>query len=243
MANGEKYLRGASALVLGGTGGLGAICTRHLLAHGATVFATGRSEPADPAAHLGIAPDERLRTARLDYPADSIDEVATLAREHLGETLDILVHCIGPVVAKSINDTNGKELADLLRANAISFQDAMRAFAPSLTDDRGRVVTFTVAGADALVSRSMLPGYFAAKSALLSLVRSWAKVLAPRGIAVNAIAPGIFGGELDIEAEERVPAGRVGEARDLEQALKLLLSPESGYITGNNISVSGGYTV
>ena len=237
------YLTGASAIVLGGTGGLGAACTRHLLQHGATVLATGRAEHADSAAHFDTESNERLHTARFDYPADSLDKVASLAREHLGETLDILIHCIGPALAETIDETTGEDINRLFQANVTSFQDAMRAFAPSLADDRGRVVTFTVAGADAMVARSMLPAYFAAKAALLSLTKSWAKRLAPRGVTVNAIAPGIFPGELELDAEGRVPAGRMGEAEDLEQALKLLLAPESGYTTGNNITVSGGYAV
>ena len=154
------------------------------------------------------------------------------------------------MVAKSINDTNGKELADLLRANAISFQDAMRAFAPSLTDDRGRVVTFTVAGADALVSRSMLPGYFAAKSALLSLVRSWAKVLAPRGIAVNAIAPGGIQTEMlrplweNPELQQlmmpMVPLQRLGQPDEIGSVAAFLASEAASYINGQTIIVDGG---
>lgn len=243
MTNDAGYLAGANAIVLGGTGGLGAICTRHLLNHGATVLATGRTEHADLAARLGAESDERLRTARFDYPADSIAEVASLAREHPGTPLDILIHCIGPALAKAIDETTGRDINRLFQANVASFQEAMRAFAPSLRDNRGRVVAFTVAGADALVSRNMLPAYFAAKSALLSLTKSWAKRLAPRGITVNAIAPGIFPGELELDTKGRVPAGRMGEAEDIEQALKLLLAPESGYFTGNNILVSGGYAV
>jgi len=239
----ENYLSGASAIVLGGAGGLGAVCTRHLLKHGAAVLATGRSEHANLAARLGAESDERLRTARFDYPANSISEVASLAREHLGDSLDILIHCIGPALAQAIDETTGEDINRLFQTNVASFQEAMLAFAPSLRDNRGRVVAFTVAGADVLVSRNMLPAYFAAKAALLSLIKSWAKRLAPRGVTVNAIAPGIFAGELKLDAQGRVPAGRMGEAEDLEQALRLLLAPESGYITGNNILVSGGYAV
>ncbi len=243
MTADSNYLPGARAIVLGGTGGLGAVCTRHLLNHGATVLATGRSERPALASQLDEKHSNRLRTARFDYPSDGINEVASLAREHPGEPLDILIHCIGPALAKAIDETSAEELANLFQANVTSFQEAMLAFAPSLRDNRGRVVAFTVAGADALVSRNMLPAYFAAKSALLSLVRSWATRLAPRGVTVNAIAPGIFAGELELDVEGRVPAGRMGEAEDIEQALKLLLAPESGYITGNNILVSGGYAV
>jgi len=241
--NDAGYLAGASAVVLGGTGGLGAVCTRHMLQHGATVLATGRSERPELASQLGGQHSDRLRTARFDYPSDSIGDVAPLAREHLGDPLDILIHCIGPALAKAIDDTDAEELANLLQANVTSFHDAMLTFAPALRDSRGRVVAFTVAGADALVSRNMLPAYFAVKSALLSLTKSWATRLAPRGVTVNAIAPGIFPGEMELDVESRVPAGRPGEAEDIEQALKLLLAPESGYITGNNILVSGGYAL
>jgi 3-oxoacyl-[acyl-carrier protein] reductase len=73
-------------------------------------------------------------------------------------------------------------------------------------------------------------------------MKSWALKLAPRGITVNAIAPGVFAGGLTMD-EAKIPAGRMGKPEDLAAALRFLLGEDSGYITGNSITASGGYGI
>jgi len=233
------YLAGRRAVVLGGTSGLGAICTRHLLAHGVDILATGRTLPGELGQTAGEAP-ARLHLLVFDYPRHPVSAVAKEAGRTPGLPLHILLHCLGPVIAKPVAETGTEELLRLLHVNAVSFHEALLEFAPLLAPG-GRVVVLTVAGAENLLARTLLPAYFAAKAALLSLVKSWVRPLAARGITVNGIAPGLFRGELELDAARKVPMGRPGEPGDLEQALRFLLAPASGYITGNNIVVSGGY--
>ncbi|OGK08668.1 MAG: hypothetical protein A2Y63_03760 [Candidatus Riflebacteria bacterium RBG_13_59_9] len=219
------------------------------------MLATGQSEHPALADRLGSESAGRAHVMKLNYPDDRISAVAAKMEELMGSPLDILLHCLGPTLAKPIDETETDELVSLLQTNAVSFQEALVSFVPLLASGTGRIVVFTVAGSDNLVSRQMLPAYFAAKSALVSLLKSWALRLAPRGITVNGLAPGLFAGELRLDASARrrhsgfgasatkVPAGREGEWRDLEHVLGFLLSPESSYVTGNNILVSGGYAV
>lgn len=227
------------AVVLGGTSGLGKACALHLLQRGARVLATGRElEKADFPREFKDA----LSLLRFAYPEQAAREVAAAARDALGGSLHALIHCFGPVTAKPISATSHAELSLLLQANAVAFHEAAQAFAPLLEGGRGRIVAFSAAGADTLTSKHMLPAYFAAKSAQLSLVRSWARELAPRGITVNALGLGAFDGEVEVDVS-RVPMGRRGTGADIGAALDFLLAEEAGYITGAFIPVSGGYSI
>jgi len=240
MANTEHNpLAGVNVAVLGGTRGLGKECTLGLLGSGARVLATGRAlDKADfPREYM-----DALSLLRYSYPEQAMHEAAEAAKGVFGDKLTALIHCFGPVVAKPIGATSPAELSMLLQANAVAFHEAAYAFAPQLADNRGRIVALSAAGADTLTSKHMLPAYFAAKSAQLSLVRSWARELAPRGITVNALGLGAFEGEVKMDVS-RVPMGRHGAGADIGAALNFLLAEDAGYITGAFIPVSGGYSI
>jgi NAD(P)-dependent dehydrogenase (short-subunit alcohol dehydrogenase family) len=232
-------LNGMHIVVLGGTSGLGAICTQHLLKSGACVLATGRNPEKAGFATTWL---DTLSLLRFGYPEQPMRGVAAAAKETFGGQIQGLIHCFGPVLAKHIDETSPAELTLLLHANTIAFHEAVQEFAPLLENNQGRVIAFSAVGADTLTSKQMLPAYFAAKSAQLSLVRSWARQLAPRGITVNAIGLGAFSGEVKVEMS-RIPMGRQGQAEDIGMALNYLLSEGAGYVTGAFIPVSGGYSV
>ncbi len=225
----DNYLAGKKALVIG-AGGLGRICLDHLAGAGATVLGTRRSTTG---AGSGLV--------AFNYPKDSFAALKSAVSEALGAHLDVLIYAAGPTLKAAVDETDGEELLELAQVNAVGFHEAMLAFTPMMGEG-GRVATFTVAGADELVGRKMLPAYFAAKAAQLSLMKSWALKLAPRGITVNAIAPGVFAGGLTMD-EAKIPAGRMGKPEDLAAALRFLLGEDSGYITGNSITASGGYGI
>jgi 3-oxoacyl-[acyl-carrier protein] reductase len=239
MPTGDTSLTGVRAVVLGGTGGLGAVCTQHLLRCGARVLATGRSLEKATFAREWL---DTLSLMRFNYPEQAMRDVASAAKDALGGPLHALVHCFGPVLAKPMSATTPAELSLLLQANAVAFHEAVQDFAPSLENGRGRIVAFSAVGADVLTAKHMLPAYFAAKSAQLSLVRSWARELAPRGITVNALGLGAFDGEVKVDVS-RVPMGRGGSAEDIGAAMSFLLSQGAGYVTGAFIPVSGAYSV
>jgi 3-oxoacyl-[acyl-carrier protein] reductase len=112
----------------------------------------------------------------------------------------------------------------------------------------GRILGLGLATADRLAAPPNVTAYSIAKAGLLILVRSLAKVLAPHGVTVNAVSPGILETpgypRPDLHALlQRIPAGHLGQVDDVVAAARFLLSEDAGYVTGANIHVSGGWGV
>jgi NAD(P)-dependent dehydrogenase (short-subunit alcohol dehydrogenase family) len=115
----------------------------------------------------------------------------------------------------------------------------------------GRIVNIS---SRAAIGKTGRTAYTAAKAALLGLTRTWCLELAPAGITVNAIAPGpiatdLFNNGHPLGSEKRqhvidsIPVKRVGTPDDVARAVLFLLSPDSGYITGQTLFVCGGISV
>lgn len=97
--------------------------------------------------------------------------------------------------------------------------------------------------------REVLPGHFAgsmANACVTFAAKALGIELAPRGIRVNAVSPGVIGNpdpaKLRPDLEERIPMGRSGEPMEIAEAISFLLSPKASYVTGSNLLVDGGFT-
>jgi NAD(P)-dependent dehydrogenase (short-subunit alcohol dehydrogenase family) len=229
-----------TALITGGTSGIGKATAELLHSRGYRVMVTGRRNVDD----AGLPGDVIAVQADAGSLAD-IDQAVGQAREHLG-SLDLLYLNAGisrPGPIESTDEAAFDALFDInVKGNFFTLQKAL----PLLNE--GASVVFTIGAGEGLGAAMT-----ASKGALLPLVRCLALELAPRRIRVNAVSPGLIDtpaySKLGISPDtlatwgEGVPLGRVGAPADIAEAVAFLASDGAGYITGDNLVVSGGLGV
>jgi 3-oxoacyl-[acyl-carrier protein] reductase len=124
-----------------------------------------------------------------------------------------------------------------------------RAVIPIMKNHKwGRIVSFSMANAEQLISQPQLTSHYISKVGLLALSRSFAKLIAGHGITMNCVSPGFIDSGSAPEGElERmvkfIPAGYVGSVGDAAAVVRFLLSDEARYVNGANIQLSGGWGV
>jgi 3-oxoacyl-[acyl-carrier protein] reductase len=251
--------QGRSALVVGGSRGLGRAVALALAREGCRVLAAGRSarslaELRETAAARGL----RVRTARGDASRlETARRLVKLAgtppardRDRRGGrgTPDIVVHAAGDYWEGPLSALTPDRWEALVRSNVTSAVAVLRAALPGMRRRRfGRVLLFGVAGGDGPRAAGRAHAYRAAKVALLTIARSAAQEEAEHGITVNVILPGVIRTPgtparwAAAAAAAKIPARRLGTPGEVARAALFLLAEESGYITGTALHVSGGY--
>ncbi len=242
----EDRFRGRSALVMGGSNGLGRAVALGLAREGARVLAVGRD--AGALAELRAIAKARglaIRTARAD--AGKRERVRAVVRR-VASTLggpDILVHAVGDYWEGPISRLTDSRWEAILRSNLTSALYSMQEALPGMRKRRyGRILLFGVAGAETPRAAPRAHAYRAAKVALLTLARGVAQEEAGNGITVNMILPGVIRtGPLtrsQAALARKIPARRLGTPREVARAALFLLAHDSGYVTGSALTLSGG---
>jgi 3-oxoacyl-[acyl-carrier protein] reductase len=163
--------------------------------------------------------------------------------------LDALVNCAGPFRRQPLLEESLEGWHEMFDNNLHPVFYMSRVVAPRLVARKwGRIVNFSMATADRITAQPACTAHFIAKSGVLILTRTLARVLAPHNITVNAVAPGfIDSGSLPDEELQRtvknIPAGYVGHLQDAASAVGYLLSDEARYVNGANLHVSGGWGI
>ena len=237
------------AIVTGASSGLGERFVRVLLAAGASVVAVARR--ADRLAALAEEDDRVLAvTADVAVP-DQVDRIVPAALERFGR-VDVLVNNAGlgkpaPAVTEDLTDFRYTLEVNLVGA----FHLARRAAAPMLEVGSGSIVN--VSSILGLVAAWPIPdaSYSSSKAALVGLTRDLACQWAGKGVRVNALAPGFFPSEGTVEMTDEAsarylktgcPMRRMGRPEELDGALLFLASGASSYMTGQVLTVDGGWT-
>jgi NAD(P)-dependent dehydrogenase (short-subunit alcohol dehydrogenase family) len=243
-------LDGRTALVTGGSRGLGKAIARALAQAGADLVLASRQEDALAAAAQEI---RSLAARRVEYVAadltrrDQVGQLARTALERMGK-IDILFANAGDNCPQPIDRIRDEDWDRLMELNTSGAMALTRALAPGMKERRwGRIIyTSSIMG---LGSREGRGAYSASKAALLGLARAAALDLGPFGITVNCIAPGPFATELPMailsEEEQQAFArrsalGRWGQPEELAGPALLLASEAGSYITGSVLVVDGG---
>jgi len=253
MSERTGSMRDKVALVTGATSGIGRATALRLAEAGARTFLSGRSGTAldETAAAIGARDGEVAQRAGDLTDPQFADELVAATVEHYGR-LDVLVNAAGIIGSGTIEDTDDASWSGMMAINVDAMFRLTRAAVPHLKETRGAVVNVSsVTGVRAF------PGvlaYCVSKAAVDQFTRCVALELAPAGVRVNAVNPGVVVSELHRRAgmddaayaaflehsASTHPLGRVGQPDDIAAAILFLASSDSEWITGETLSVDGG---
>jgi NAD(P)-dependent dehydrogenase (short-subunit alcohol dehydrogenase family) len=245
-------LSGEVALVTGAGSGIGEAIAMTLAQAGAGVaVADLSSESATRVADAICGAGGKALAIQMDI-GDPASIQAAISRLHaeLGP-ISILVNNAATWVVKEFKDTTPEEVDRVVGVTLVGTINVTRAALPDVIERHGRVIN-TISDS-ARTGERFMSVYAAAKAGLIGLTKSLAKEVGRDGVTVNGVSPGTTstpGGSAFIEAAggpEKLargyPMGRIGEPQDIANAVLFFASPLSSWITGQILSVSGGFTM
>ena len=247
-----KKLTGKVAVVTGASKGIGAAIAKHLAAEGAVVVVnySASKDGAERVVEEVTANGGRAMAvkANLAKKAD-IDQLFAETKKAFGQ-IDILVNNAGIYEFSPVEEITEEHYRKQFDLNVLGLTLATQAAVKQFNPAGGSVVNIS-----SVVSTLGIPGaavYSGTKGAVDAITRSLAKELAPRKIRVNAINPGmvetegvhaagIAQSDMRKQVEAQTPLGRIGQPEDIAKAAVFFASQDSAWITGETLTVSGGY--
>jgi NAD(P)-dependent dehydrogenase (short-subunit alcohol dehydrogenase family) len=249
----EKELEGKVAIVTGATSGIGRATALRFAEAGAQVALVGRNAQAlnVVAGEIQVAGGKAL-AIRADVTVQPIARrIVAQTIEQLGG-LDVLVNAAGHLVSGTIEDTTLATWDAMINVNLRAVFNLMQQVVPHLAERKGSIVN--VSSVTGLRAFPGVLAYCVSKAGLDQLTRCAALELAPKGVRVNAVNPGVVvteihrrGGMSQKEykaflehSKETHPIGRVGQAYEVAELILYLASERASWITGATYSIDGG---
>ncbi|WP_430387449.1 2-dehydro-3-deoxy-D-gluconate 5-dehydrogenase KduD [Blastomonas fulva] len=242
-------LSGKTALVTGANTGIGQAIAVALAQAGVDVAVAGRSEPTETLAAIHATGRKAVNIAADFGSIEPVGRVVDEALAGLGR-LDIVVNNAGIIRRADLLDFGEADWDAVIDTNLKTLFFLSQAAARHMAH-RGSGKIINIASLLTFQGGVRVPSYAAAKSGVGGVTKAMANELAPKGVQVNAIAPGYIAtnNTAALQADEtrnrqimeRIPAGRWGRPQDIAGAALFLASPASDYVTGHILAVDGGW--
>jgi NAD(P)-dependent dehydrogenase (short-subunit alcohol dehydrogenase family) len=234
------------ALITGAAKGLGAALAKRLTQNGfAVALHYRRSENEATALVKNITANGGTVAA---FQADLA--VETEAQQLVSEVLikfrkiDLLINNSGVYHEKNLQTLTTAEWFEGINSTATAAFFTTRAVLPHLRKSaNGRIINIGDSSCERIGARDLALSYHIGKTGTLMLTKSFAQEEARNGITVNMISPGYLENSLALPDPSKIPAGRFGTPDDVWNAIQFLLKPESNYLTGANLIISGGWNL
>ncbi len=241
----------STALVTGGIGGLGSAICRQLAESGATVIAAdlpSRTDRIEAFERDMAAFDGRVRFMALDVTDfEACKQLVDTIEQQVGH-IDILANVAGITRDASLRKMDKAQWDQLMAVNLDGVFHMSRAVVEGmLARGYGRIIN--ISSVNGQTGQFGQTNYSAAKAGVHGFTMALARELAAKGITVNTVSPGYCETEMVMAVPEairariiaQIPVGRLGSPEDIGRAVAFLASTHSGYITGANLPVNGGY--
>jgi len=247
----EEFMTERVALITGGARGIGRAIALSLAGQGWSVAICYRAshQPAQEtmAAITDLGVRAMAKQCDVSRPKAAARFAAKVEREW--GRIDALINAAGPYHRIGLLEETVDGWLDMFDNNLHPVFYLSRAVAPGMkARGWGRIVNFSMATADQMVAQPQLTAHYIAKTGVLVLTRSLARLLAANGVTVNAVSPGFVNSGSAPESElaamvKHIPAGYLGSVADVVGVVNFLLSDQARYVTGANIHVSGGWGI
>jgi NAD(P)-dependent dehydrogenase (short-subunit alcohol dehydrogenase family) len=251
MTNNILSLEGKTAVVVGGTTGIGRALSLGLADAGVDVIASARREEQvnQTAEEIERRGRKTLRLTSDIRNRASLDELLAASVGRFGR-VDILINCAGKIIREPTLTMAEEAWTDILETNLTGTLRACQVFGKHMLDRRhGRIIN--IASLNSFVALNEVAAYAASKAGVVSLTRSLAVEWSKHGVLVNAIAPGVFRTALNSELLDgtargkellmRTPMGRFGRTEEIVGAALYLASDAASFVTGQVIAIDGGF--
>jgi 3-oxoacyl-[acyl-carrier protein] reductase len=254
--NRDDGLEGKVAVISGGASGIGrALAVAYARAGAHTVVGFFPGDPHDVGETVAAVESENGRCEAVELDVRSFEQTERIAQAALDTfgRLDIAVAAAGILRRQSIADMTDSAWDDMMAVDLSGVMRVFRSCAARMNRAGAMVATSSIAGG--VYGWEDHSHYAAAKAGVLGLCRSLAVELAPRGIRVNAVIPGLIESPQSLdsvnslgpaglrEAGKIIPTGRVGTVDEAARAIRFLTSDDAAYVTGQSLVVDGGLTV